>query len=160
VRLRALIAAIVVSLSGSQAWSQADPSYAEEFSCSEVRLPRTIGGLRKLGVLQNEKIIDETDWGSYKTHERRLQFEGLVIEVVTFTNGHLYLLSSISITSRVWRMAPGFRIGQPVEAALAKRGFKGVRNGNDITVAGDADVLTLRVKDGKLVAIMYGCYTG
>jgi len=139
--------------------------YFPDLSCDGGRfglsLPKTLQDLRKIGVLQKEEVLTETSWGDDKTQERELQFSGLVLVVITFTNDESrYMVVRATITSPKWTFADGFQVGQTITAVLQQLGIKNSSSQSGISVAGDTDSVGFRFSDGRLARIRYECHTG
>ena len=165
-RLRALagIAALCASVPTAIAQDQPKPQYVKDLSCTEgpfrLHLPATYQAMRAIGQLRNEKVIQVQSWEQYKTEYRQLFFDGLRLDVITFSNDDArYLVAGAVVTTPGWSFAGGFRVGQSIEEALSRLGVHVGPNG-EVLVGGDADVLRLGVNRGKVTSVAYECYTG
>ena len=149
----------MLAISGPEAFAQS----AEDFYCHTgrhaLKLPKTYAELRKIGALLNETIDDEGDFGSYKIQTRKLQFDGLKVDVRAATNHPGYAVSSVLVTSPVWSVTGSFQIGQAIKSALVKAGDKRALDG-PVMLAGEGDDAELTVRKGKIVQIRYRCYDG
>ena len=164
--LRAVAGIVALSVSGPIAIAQDEPQpvYVKDLSCTEgpfrLHLPSTYQAVRAIGHLRDEKVIQVQSWEKYKTEDRQLFFDGLRLDVVTFSNDNTrYLVAGAVVTTSGWSFAGGFRVGQSIDTALSRLGAKtGARS--EILLGGDADALRLGVNGGKVVRIAYECYTG
>src|SRR5207253_7062519 len=86
-----LIAACVLCLFALPALGRGDIShFVDKISCDSgpygLKLPETYDALRKIGPLKGEKLLREQDRGSYRARFREMQFNGLRLAVVTYSN--------------------------------------------------------------------------
>jgi hypothetical protein len=166
-RLRTLtgILAILASFSGAIAQDRKDAAYLKNLSCTEgpyrLHLPATYQAVRSIGQLREEKVLEVRDWDTYKTEYRRLVFNGLQLEIATFTNDESrYLVAGVLVTSPGWSFAGGFRVGDSIDNVETRLGIHGAAVKNEINVSGDADALRFGISRGKVSRIVYECYTG
>jgi len=125
-----------------------------------VRLPRKLSQLRKLGKLNEEQTIHVEEWDGYKAIEKQLRFNGLYVQVITFTNDpERYNLSAVYIETPGWSVSP-IRVGSPVQELLTRLG--GVKPEPNATwrFSGESDSLYVEARDGKVFRVVYECYTG
>jgi hypothetical protein len=164
VRITTIVSFVFLAASATAA-TPPRTQYFPDLSCDGGRfglnLPKTPQDLRKIGVLQKEKVLAETSWDDYKTQERELQFHGLVLVVITFTNDESrFMVVRTTITSPEWTFAGGFQVGQTITTVLQRLNIKDSPSQSGIRFAGDTDSVGLRFSDGRLVRIHYECYTG
>lgn len=138
--------------------------FLEEFDCDKgpfaAALPREISKLRKFAPLSGERVVETQDWETYKAITRRLDFGGLVVHVITFTDGRPFLLSGVHVDAPQWRVTGPLRVGEPAAEFFKKWGKSKIGDGVwNISQLG-ATELFLEVKDGKIKAVNYACYTG
>lgn len=136
----------------------------EEFDCDvgpyAAAIPREFSKLRQFAPLESEQILETTDWGDYKTTVRELRFDGLVIVVITFSNGRPYMLSSIRVTAPQWQVTGPLRVDMKASKFFSPLGKPRVSDGIwNISQIGPTE-LFLTVRGGKFSVIEYACYTG
>ena len=159
------ILATLLAISGAIAQERKDVAYLKDLSCTEgpfrLRLPPTYQAVRLIGQLREEKILEVRAWDTYKIESRRLVFDGLRLDITTFTNDKSrYLVAGALITSPGWSNAGGFRVGDSIDNVLAHLGIRDAATGSEIKASGDTDALRLGVAGGKVSRIVYECYTG
>ncbi|MES2635044.1 MAG: hypothetical protein V4669_18905 [Pseudomonadota bacterium] len=134
------------------------------FSCVTgpfaVQLPAVLSGLRALGKLKEEKVVRVQSWEGYKAVERWLRFEGMELQIVTFTNDpERYTLGSALFESPRWSQAPA-RVGEPSGPLVTRLGAAQVEANANWRFAGETDSLYIQSKAGKISRVLYECYTG
>jgi hypothetical protein len=125
-----------------------------------VRLPTKLSQLRALGRITDEQTIHVQEWDGYRTVEKTLRFEGLYVQVITFSNDpERYSLAAVYIESPSWRLSP-FRVGQPASEALARLGARGSSSSGTWRFSGESEALHLESRSGRVHRVVYECYTG
>ena len=134
------------------------------FQCAgmkeSVRLPGKLSQLRKLGKLNDEQTVHVQEWNGYKAIEKLLRFNGLYVQVITFTNDpERYNLASVHIEAQGWSVSP-IRVGSPATEVLTRLGA--IKPGPNATwqFVGESDSLYVEARDGKVFRVVYECYTG
>jgi hypothetical protein len=164
--MKALVQIIVVIAflsPGSTAWSD-NSGYVPAFGCDtgpfRLHLPKSFLALRSIGKIRSEKVLEVTDWGTYKSEDRELIFDGLKLIVITFTNDSKYMVARATITSSVWKFAGGFRVGDSVNSVMHRFNDKGSQEVEMLRFGGDTDSVDFSVSNGRVIIIDYSCYTG
>ena len=134
------------------------------FSCATgtygARLPTKLSALRAIGRIQDEQIVRVENWEGYRAIERIIRFDGLHVQVITFTNDpERYRLARIFIESPRWQV--GFiRIGQPSAPLLEQLGASSPSRDGSWRFEGESDTLYVEAIAGKVFRVVYECYTG
>ena len=153
---------------GNQAGPAGDPQYfVEGLTCQggkfSLRLPATLPALLALGPRLGEESLETQRWAGYTTTRKRLRFDGLSIEVVTYSNdAGKYSLAAATIRSAAWAKLAPFTVGETTEAVRAKLGSV---SKDDVQLrsiyAGENESVHFETtRAGKVSAIIYECYTG
>ena len=146
--------------------SMADPVSVNlpGFQCTgmkqSVRLPKTLSLLRKLGKLNEEQTVHVQELDGYKAVEKLLRFNGLYVQVITFTNDpERYNLAAVHVEAPGWSVSP-IRIGGSVGDALIPLGVVRPEPNTTWRFAGESDSLYVEARGGKVFRVVYECYTG
>src|SRR3954465_1895696 len=105
-----LALALVAALFALPAWGRGDIShFVDKLSCDsgpyKLKLPETYDELRKRGGPKGEKLLGEQERGTYRGRCRDLQFKGLRLGVVTYSNDpEKYQVVSAEIRSPQWKI--------------------------------------------------------
>ena len=155
---------LLVSVS-SQAEVEKYGGFIPKFGCFggpfSLRLTNDYEALRSLGTLRSERVLDVRDWDTYKTETRELVFDGLRIEVITFTNDKSKaMLETVEITSRHWDIAREVQVGDSIDAVTRGFGVKEWKSDGEITFNGETDYVKFSTKQGRIIKIRFECYTG
>lgn len=137
----------------------------EGFSCLQGRyapqLPRTLPQLRAMGKLLSDEAGDIQQWEGYRTVERKLRFDGLMIVAVTFSNDDKrYALATLDVSDARWHIHPVLKPGLAALPLLKSLDPKANMRNGVVRLGGEADSALLHVQDGKIVRVAYECYTG
>jgi hypothetical protein len=136
------------------------PGFQCQGMSHSVRLPGKLSQLRALGRVTEEQTVHVQEWDGYKTVEKMLRFEGLYVQVITFSNDpERYSLAALHLESPKWQVSP-FRIGQPTSEALARLGAKGSSPTGTWRFSGESETLHIESSSGRLFRVVYECYTG
>jgi hypothetical protein len=165
--------AVLTGFAGPSAWANqagpaGDPQYfVEGLACQggkfSLRLPATLPALLALGPKVGEESLETQRWEGYTTTRKRVRFDGLSIDVVTYSNdAKKYSLAAVTIRSAAWAKLAPFTVGETTEAARAKLGS--VAN-DDVQLrsiyAGENESVRFETtRAGRVAAIIYECYTG
>jgi hypothetical protein len=159
-RAAALLLAGTLAAGGAQAQEEV-AIQATQVSCTSgpyrIKLPKSYKALRRMALLKREKVLNEEDHGSYRTHARELRFVGLEMVVFTTTGkpDH-YQLARATFTTSKWRIMGPLRVGAP--ASLALKGLaKAIPGHAEVTLEGDQDSVLLTVAGGRIQEIDYEC---
>jgi hypothetical protein len=152
----------------NQAGPAGDPRYfVEGMACQagkfSLRLPATLPALLALGRPLGEQRLESQRWEGYTTTHKRIWFEGLSLDLITYSNDpDKYSLASLTIRSAAWaRLAP-FAVGEPVDAVREKLGdiskddwqLRSIYGGENDSVRFET------TRAGNVSAVIYECYTG
>lgn len=125
-----------------------------------VRLPPKLSQLRKLGTLREEQVVRTEEWEGYKAIEKLLRFDGLYIQVITFTNDpERFNLAAVYIESSKWSISP-FRVGESISTALSRMGTKATDPNGAWRFSGESDTMYIESRGSKVYRLVYECYTG
>jgi hypothetical protein len=165
----ALLAGLAATTaSANQAGPAGDPQYfIEGLACQggkfSVKLPPTLPALLALAPRHGEKSLGTERWEGYTTTRKKIWFDGLVIDLVTYSNDpERYSLSAVTIRGAAWaRLAP-FAVGEDVDAVRAKLGDVSKDDWQLRSIyAGESESVRFETtKAGKVSAVIYECYTG
>lgn len=167
-----LAARIVVALLAAcgPTWAVEAPApdavYVEGLSCQDgrhgLRLPADARKLPGLGRLQREEVLAVERWDGYRATRKRLQFDGLELEVVVFSNDPArWMLAAATVTTPAWDALLPQPMGTPAAALQAWLGQPANSDPKLRRVyTGEADSLQLDTRDGRLARLRYSCYTG
>jgi len=158
-----LALALVAALFALPAWGRGDIShFVDKLSCDsgpyKLKLPETYDELRKLGGLKGEKLLREQDLGTYRARFRDLQFNGLRLGVVTYSNDpEKYQVVSAEIRSPQWKIAGPFRQGAVLPVRVGDVETKTIRSGATVEFNGAEDTVRVRLVGRKVSVLTYLC---
>jgi hypothetical protein len=140
--------------------------YLPNFSCQSgefgLRLPIRYKDVESLSPHKRERIELIEDEITYKVVRKDLYFPGLTLGVVVPSNRrNAYLISYARITSSRWKNLSPFYIGQPVHSA-ARRLLPESQTDLRLERRYGMETSTVRfeIKKGRIVEVIYDCYTG
>lgn len=160
-----LAIALVCCLASTGAQGQ-EAGYVESIRCVGgpfgLRLPQDARTLRALAPLLRETVDEVERWDGYTATRSTLQFDGLELGVVLFSNDPTRLmLTRAEIQDPRWNRLMPFKIGQPVSAAHAVLGRHAQADAElSQTYGGDADSVSFQTSGGLLRSVSYSCYSG
>ena len=158
-----LAAALLAVFFVLPAWGRGDTShFVEKLSCDSgpygLKLPETYDALRKIAPLKGEKLLREQDLGSYRARYRDLQFNGLRLAVVTYSNyPDTYKVVSAEIRSPQWKIAGPFRQGHVLPVRVGDVETKTIRAGATVEFSGTEDTVRVRLVGRKVSVLTYLC---
>lgn len=158
-----LAVALVAAFLALPAWGRGDIShFVDKLSCDSgpygLKLPETYDALRKIAPLKGEKLLREQDLGSYRARYRDLQFNGLRLGVVTYSNDpDSYKVVSAEIRSPQWKIAGPFRQGAALPVRVGDVETKTIRSGATIEFNGNEDTVRVRLVGRKVSVLTYLC---
>src|SRR5258706_2919104 len=158
-----LALALVAAFFALPAWGRGDTShFVDKLSCDSgpysLKLPDTYDALRKIGPLKGEKLLREQDRGTYRARYRDLQFNGLRLAVVTYSNDpENYKVVSAEIRSPQWKIAGPFRQGTVLPIRVGDVETKTIRSGATIEFSGNEDTVRVRLVGRKVSVLTYLC---
>jgi hypothetical protein len=153
------IAAMALLLPEAQA-----QTYVAELSCTSgpyrVRLPKTYRALRFLAPLKRERVLQKEDQGEHTVAYRELRFNGLELEVVTYSNKpNQYVLSSAVLSTPSWRIGGQLRVGTAARIALKGLARPPYPSDGELEFNGDADSIRVTLSRGRILDVEYSCAT-
>jgi hypothetical protein len=156
-----LLAIAVIALLLPEANAQ---TYVADLSCTtgpyRVRLPKTYRALRVLAPLKRERVLQKEDEGAYTVTYRELRFNGLELEVVTYSNKpNQYVLSSAVLSTAAWRIGGQLRVGTAARIALKGLAPQPYPNDGELEFNGDADSIRVTLSRGRILDVEYSCAT-
>ena len=161
--MKPAFAFLVLCLAALPAWGRGDTShYVDKISCDSgpygLKLPETYDALRKIGPLKGEKLVREQDRGTYRARFREMQFNGLRLGVVTYSNDpEKYQVVSAEIRSPHWKIAGPFRQGAALPARVGDVETKTLRSGSTVEFSGAEDTVRVRLVGRKVSVLTYLC---
>jgi hypothetical protein len=160
--MRVAIVTAVVGLALAPAYAANTSHFVEKLACDAgpygLKLPRTYAELRKIGPLRAERRVREEDLGAYKATYRELQFNGLRLGVVTYSNDAAkYEVTSAEIRTSNWKIAP-FRPGHVLPAKIGDVATRELSSTATIEFNGEEDTLRVRLVGRRVSVLTYLCY--
>lgn len=136
--------------------------YVEQLACASgpygLKLPKTYAELRKIGPLRGERRVREEDLGDYKAVYRELQFNGLRLGVVTYSNdSSKYDISSAEIRTSNWKISP-LRAGHLLPAKIGDVATRELSSTATVEFNGEEDTLRVRLVGRRVSVLTYLCY--
>lgn len=157
--VRFLLIAAALGLASFDATAQ---SYTvADLSCTKgpyrLKLPKSYKAVRGLGTIRRDRVLKVEDHGTYTATHRELRFNGLELELVTFSNqpGH-YALTKAIISTRNWRIGGALRVGAPAKSALRGLANESPRDG-ELEFSGATDSLRVNLAAGRVLDLEYSC---
>jgi hypothetical protein len=156
--------AISLGVFNAFAGAQEEGVYSPKISCIGppfgLRLPATLPQLLQLGKVLRQQVGEIKDWGEYKTTAKLIQFSGLELVIITFSNdASRYMLMDAEITDSKWRIAGPFTVGATVASTRKALGKLADRDpGLRFSYGGDAATISFKQSKGKITKIIYECY--
>jgi hypothetical protein len=132
-----------------------------DLSCTKgpyrLKLPKSYRAVRGLGTIRRDRVLKIEDRGAYTATHRELRFNGLEIELVTFSNEPgRYALTKAIITTSNWRIAGALRVGAPARSALRGLANQSPRDG-ELEFSGATDSLRVNLAAGRVLDVEYSC---
>ena len=139
-------------------------THVADLSCTKgpyrVKLPKSYKAVRALGQLRRERVLKTEDLGGTIATHRELRFNGLEIELVTFSDEPgRYVLTKAIISTPNWRIGGQLRVGAPAKSALRGLARESPRDG-ELEFSGDADSLRVTFAAGRVLDVEYTCHIG
>jgi hypothetical protein len=156
-----LLAIAVIALLLPEANAQ---TYVADLSCTtgpyRVRLPKTYRALRVLAPLKRERVLQKEEQDGHTTVYRELRFNGLELELVTYSNKpNQYVLSSAVLSTAAWRIGGQLRVGTAARIALKGLAPQPYPNDGELEFNGDADSIRATLSRGRILDVEYSCAT-
>ena len=158
-----LLVAFFALLAALPTWGRGDTShFVDKLSCDSgpygLKLPITYDALRKIGPLKGEKLLREQDLGAYRARYRDLQFNGLRLGVVTYSNDpDMYKVVSAEIRSPHWKISGPFRQGAALPIRVGDVETKTIRSSSTVEFNGNEDTVRVRLVGRKVSVLTYLC---
>ena len=158
-----LAAALFAAFFALPAWGRGDIShFVDKISCDSgpyaLKLPESYDALRKIGPLKGEKLLREQDLGSYRARYRDLQFNGLRLNVVTYSNDpDKFQVVSAEIRSPHWKISGPFRQGAMLPVRVGDVETKTIRSSATVEFSGAEDTVRVRLVGRKVSVVTYLC---
>ncbi|MBV9191958.1 MAG: hypothetical protein JOZ85_15835 [Betaproteobacteria bacterium] len=158
-----LAAALFAAFFALPAWARGDIShFVDKISCDSgpyaLKLPETYDALRKIGPLKGEKLLREQDHGTYRARYRDLQFNGLRLNVVTYSNDpEKFQVVFAEIRSPHWKIAGPFRQGAALPVRVGDVETKTIRSSATVEFSGAEDTVRVRLVGRKVSSVTYLC---
>jgi len=138
-------------------------TYVAELSCTSgpyrLRLPKTYRAVRALAPLKRERVLRKEDQDGYAVVHRELRFNGLELELVTFSNKpNQYVLSGAILSSPSWKIGGQLRVGAPAKAALRGLLKKDLPKEGELEFTGDTDSIRVTLARGRVLDVEYSCH--
>jgi hypothetical protein len=155
----ALLIATALGLASFDATAQSHT--VADLSCTKgpyrLKLPKSYRAVRGLGTIRRDRVLKIEDRGAYTATHRELRFNGLEIELVTFSNEPgRYALTKAIITTSNWRIAGALRVGAPARSALRGLANQSPRDG-ELEFSGATDSLRVNLAAGRVLDVEYSC---
>ena len=150
-------------LAAFPAWGRGDTShFVDKISCDSgpygLKLPESYDALRKLGPLKGERLLREQDHGTYRARFRDLQFNGLRLNVVTYSNDpDKYQVVLAEIRSPHWKIAGPFRQGAALPVRVGDVETKTIRSSSTVEFSGAEDTVRVRLVGRRVSVVTYLC---
>lgn len=135
-----------------------------DLSCTKgpyrLKLPKSYRAVRGLGAIRRDRVLKIEHHGTYTASYRELRFNGLEIELVTFSNQPGgYALTKAIITTSNWRIGGPLRVGAPAKSALRGLANESPRDG-ELEFNGATDSLRVNLAAGRVLDLEYSCQPG
>ena len=161
--MKPAFALLALCLAALPAWGRGDTShFVDKISCDSgpygLKLPETYDELRKIGPLKGEKLVREQDHGTYRARFREMQFNGLRLGVVTYSNDpDKYQVVSAEIRSPHWKIAGPFRQGAALPPRVGDVETKTIRSSSTVEFSGAEDTVRVRLVGRRVSVLTYLC---
>ena len=160
-RRPALLVIVALGLAPLDAQAQARVA---NLSCTKgpfaLKLPKSYKAVRGLGAIRRDRVLKTEDHDGYTATHRELRFNGLELELVTFSNQPgRYALTKAIITTRNWRIGGPLRVGAPAKSALRGLANESPRDG-ELEFSGATDSVRVNLAAGRILDVEYFCQPG
>ena len=164
--MRALVAILLVAVALPVSFDAAGRGntshFIDKLSCDSgpysLKLPQTYAELKKIGSLVNERLLRDLDLGTYRARHRELQFNGLRLEVVTYSHEpDKFYITQAEIRSSQWKISGPFRYGHSLPAVVGDVHTKTLRSTATVEFSGDEDTVRVRLVGRRVMGLTYLC---
>jgi hypothetical protein len=136
-------------------------TYDGSFTCDSgplsLHLPATYPELLALGKIKQIADGQVKDYGTYKVTYRGIEFDGLSIIAYVFSNDpNRYLLARVEISDPSWNIAQ-IKVGQSAKSTLKHEGWSPPADEGVWELDGDTAILSVSIKNGRIVKLTYSC---
>jgi hypothetical protein len=156
-------ALLLVALFALPAWGAKNVShFVDKLACDAgpyaLKLPKSYGELKKIGALKSERVVREEDVGPYTVQYRDLQFSGLKLGIVTYSDDPArYEVASAEIRNSSWKIAGPFRQGHVLPAKVGDVATKSLSSTATVEFSGEEDVVRVRLVGRRVSTLTYLC---
>jgi len=159
--IRAFLAIAVFALVLPEAKAQ---TYVADLSCTSgpfrVKLPKSYKALRVLAPLKRERVLQKEEQDGQTTVYRELRFNGLELEVVTYSNKpNQFVLSSAVLSTPSWRIGGQLRVGTAARIALKGLAAPPYPSDGELEFNGDSDSIRVTLSRGRILDVEFSCAT-
>lgn len=143
-----------------------DKSYIGNFSCMDapfgLHLPASYLSLLRIGPVKNNTVIENENWKGYTTSRRDIEFDGLFLRVITFTNDpERYMVALATVTKNGSWNANAFKLEQSWQDIQRVLERYDVALSSADSIGNEAGDLKFTFgPDAKVKSMDYSCYTG
>ena len=160
--LAILFAAVSLPLSFHAAGRGNTSHFIDKLSCDSgpysLKLPQTYAELKKIGSLVSERLVRDQDFGTHRARFRELVFNGLKLEVVTYSyEPDKFYVSQAEIRSASWKIAGPFRYGHALPAVVGDVHTNTLRSTSTIEFSGNEDTVRVRLVGRRVMGLTYLC---
>ena len=160
--VRTLLAILLVAFALPAAGRGNTSHFIDKLSCDSgpygLKLPETYAELKKIGPLVNERLVRDQDFGTHRARHRELVFNGLRLEVITYSNEpDKFYVSQAEIRSPHWKISGPFRYGQVLPAVVGDVHTKTLRGTSTVEFSGDEDTVRVRLVGRRVMGLTYLC---
>ena len=158
-------ALLIAAALGCASFDAPAQSYSvADLSCTKgpyrLKLPKSYKAVRGLGAVRRDRVLKIEDHGTYTATHRELRFNGLELELVTWSNEPgRYAVTRAIITTSNWRIAAPLRVGAPAKQALRGLANESPRDG-ELEFSGGADSVRIALAGGRIFDVEYSCQPG
>jgi hypothetical protein len=141
-------------------------NYIGNFSCEDspfgLHLPGSYSSLLRIAPVKSNTVIETENWEGYTTSRRDIEFVGLSLRVITFSNDpERYMTALAKVTKNGPWNANTFKLGQPLQDVQRALGRYGAALSSEDSIGNEAGELKLIFDpDANLKSMIYSCYTG
>jgi len=160
--VRTLVAIVLVAIALPVSAKGNTSHFIDKLSCDSgpysLKLPQTYAELKKIGSLVNERLLRDQDLGTHRARHRELVFNGLRLEVVTYSyEPDKFYVSQAEIRSSQWKISGPFRYGQSLPAVVGDVHTKTLRSTATVEFSGDEDTVRVRLVGRRVMGLTYLC---
>ena len=160
--VRTLLAILLVTFALPAAGRGNTSHFIEKLSCDSgpysLKLPKTYAELKRIAPLVSERLVRDQDFGTHRARYRELVFNGLRLEVVTYSNEpEAFPVALAEIRNSSWKIAGPFRFGQALPAKVGDVETKALAGTGTIEFSGEEDTVRIRLVGRRVMGLTYLC---